>query len=75
MNRRQRRRAARRAQPPPEHRPAVTEILHAGFVAGLGDRLLVRYTDGGPTDRNRAARRARGKAQRAARRRNRQAAR
>jgi hypothetical protein len=48
-----------------------TEYFHAKFLAMLGGHKLARYGDGGPSDRNRAAKRVKGKAQRQARKRQR----
>lgn len=52
-------------------RVSLVEERHGEFVAALGDRLMARYSDGGPSDRPRARNRARNRAARAARRRNR----
>ena len=53
------------------HRSRGLIRARIAFFDHLGDRVLSRYSDGGATDRDRAARRRRGKAQRAARRKNR----
>lgn len=59
------------------HKPIVpstltpSERLHLAFINALGDRKLATYTDGGATDRGRQQRRARGRAAKHARKRQR----